>query len=339
MAIGKGLGKHIAVKAAAAVLGDLHILEEWGHIGHGVHENLEGFMEFIKFGAQSKGKGGKASPEEALTGLVMKHVSKIMSDLDDDTLAEGLGGDAGEEEEGQDKKAKVTTYDYERTASWGKLARPMLSPWGGEDHEWPAVSNVWDEEGVQRDRFNDVFVMRYVAYGLAGTPMLTVDTTPWVHHQKPEFAYAIQVFDEKAKSGKIPLEGYERSIPKLLEDALDFAKREVDGFVKQLGQFEVPHWDIEYDKRGDDLVVTYQAPDLSEFSDSSMSGSFYSPLNVFKGETSDYDLSYSEGADYEGHFGQRDLQGEVRSLEDIKKVLKDAERLWEKAEKQKADHS
>jgi hypothetical protein len=228
----------------------------------------------------------------------------------------------------------MTTYDYDRTASWARVARPKLSPWGGEDHEWPAVDeSVWDEEQTSGDRFGDVFVMRYVGYGVAGLPMVTVDTTPWSHNNRPEFTYSIKVFDEKAKSGKIPLEGYARSISKLLDEALTLAKHEVEGFAKQLDQLKVPHWEIEYDKRGDDLIVEYKAPDLSEFSDSSMSGSFYSPLNVFKGEKSEYDLSYSEGADYEGHFGQRELRGEVRSLEDIKKVLQDAERLWEKAEK------
>jgi hypothetical protein len=104
LAIGQALGKHIALKAALEVLGDLHVLHEFGHIGHGVHHGIEGLMEFLKFGA-TDGKEAKASPEEALAGLVMKHVSKIMKHLDDDTLAEGLGGDAEDEKEGQGKGA------------------------------------------------------------------------------------------------------------------------------------------------------------------------------------------------------------------------------------------
>lgn len=104
LAIGEALGKHIALKAALKVLGDLHVLEEFGHIGHGVHHGIEGLVEFLKFGAEGKG-AEKVTPEEALAGLVMKHVAKIMKNLDDDTLAEGLGGGAGDQKKAEGKEA------------------------------------------------------------------------------------------------------------------------------------------------------------------------------------------------------------------------------------------
>jgi len=226
----------------------------------------------------------------------------------------------------------VIVHDYDRR-QWGRTARAKLSPWGGEDHEWPAVDESrWDEERVQGNRFGDVFVMRYVAYGLPGTPKVTVDSTPWSHKKRPEFEYQIEIFDEKVKRGKMPLDSYERGIANALDDALKHAAREAAQRVKELEQLKVSDWELTYDKRGDDLVVEYKAPGLSEYSDSSMSGSFYSPLDIFSGGKADYDISYSKGADYQGHFGSRSLRGQVRSIADIKKVLQDAVKLWQKAE-------
>lgn len=348
MAAGKALGKHIALKAATEALGDLHVLQELGHIGHGAHHpvvhalaHLLKHAQHLKLAEDQEDNGGKeAAPEQLFAALVAKHVADEVENLDDDTLAEGLGGgdekDDDVSDENQQKQAARVAATYLAQlvrANRRKTARPMMTPWGGEDHAWPAVPLIWDEEGVQRDRFNDVFVMRYVNYGQAGTPSLTVDTTPWTHGNKPEFTYKIEVFGEKLDSGKFPVDDYERKIPDLLKLALAAAEREIAKYAKELETLKVPNWEIWYDKSADDLVVEYKAPGRNPYSDSSMSGSFYSPLKVFTGEKSDYDIHYSKGADYEGHFGVRELHGEVRSLEDIKKVLKDAERLWAKAEK------
>lgn len=338
LAVGKAMGTHMALKAATEVLGDLHVIEEAHHAGHGIGHVLSEVLHHIRFAEQqAEDTDEKASPEELLAALVMKHVAEQMKDIDDDTLAEAMGAeDDDDAEEAQKKQATRVASRYLARlmlASRPKTARPMMTPWEGEHHAWPEVPPLWDEEGVQRDRFRDVHVMRYVAYGVAGSPKLTVDTTPWVHHSKPEFTYKIEAFDQEIKKGKFPFDAYERKIPELLKDTLAAAEKEVAKFAKELETLKVPHWEIRYDKRSDDLVVEYEAPDKNQYSDSSMSGSFYGPLEVFTGGKSDYEISYSKGADYEGHFGVRELTGEVRSLEDIKKVLKDAERLWAKAEK------
>jgi hypothetical protein len=226
-------------------------------------------------------------------------------------------------------------YDYDRrTASLSKTARPLMTPADGEQWEWPAINErIWDEESVQADAFRDVHVMRYVAYGLAGVPKLTIDTRPWFHDDRPEFLFTIEVFDSKVDAGKFKHDDYSREIPKLLSRAQQLSEREAGAQAKKLETLKVPNWEIYYDADADDLIVDYKAPGRSEFSDSNMSGSFYTPLKIFTGGKSDYDMSYSKGADYAGHFGKKNLSGQVRSIDDIKKVLKDAEALWTKAEK------
>ena len=108
MAVGKAMGKHMALKAALKVLGDLHVLEEVGHIGHGVGHVLQ---TLTKFSAEENDER-KASPEELLAGLVMKHLGELMQDIDDDTLAEAMGAedeDSDEDEdEGQQKQGRTT---------------------------------------------------------------------------------------------------------------------------------------------------------------------------------------------------------------------------------------
>lgn len=224
-------------------------------------------------------------------------------------------------------------YDRRRTASLSKTARPLMTPADGEQWEWPRIDErTWDEEVVEADRFRDVAVMRYVAYGMPAVPKLTIDTRPWFHGDKPEFLFTIEVFGAKADSGKFKHADYAREIPQLLNRTLQLAERESGVHAKKLEGLAVPNWELSYDASTGDLVVDYKAPDRSEYSDSNMSGSFYSVLRIFTGRTSDYDISYSKGADYNGHFGKRELNGEVRSIEDIKKVLKSAEALWKKAE-------
>lgn len=89
-AFGKSMAKHVAMKAANTALGHVHILEEFGHIGHGVAHIME------KLAAEddkpkSKGKAKKVDPEMAMTNLALASLAKELEKLDDeDSIAEAL---------------------------------------------------------------------------------------------------------------------------------------------------------------------------------------------------------------------------------------------------------
>jgi len=80
--VGKGLVKHTAMKAVSNLLGHTHILEELGHIGHGVKHLME------KLAVEGK----EADPEEVLGNLVLAAVAKELKGLSDEDIKKALEG-------------------------------------------------------------------------------------------------------------------------------------------------------------------------------------------------------------------------------------------------------
>jgi phenylpyruvate tautomerase PptA (4-oxalocrotonate tautomerase family) len=92
---GKSMAKHIAMKAASNSLGHLHVLEELGHVGHGVKHVLD------KLAAEEK-----ANEEEVLVKFVMALMAKELSKLSDDDIASIVE----EASKGEKKEAKSLRY-------------------------------------------------------------------------------------------------------------------------------------------------------------------------------------------------------------------------------------
>ena len=82
----EGLAKHIALKSVKHALGNLHMLEELGHIGHGVSHLIDHIA--------SEDKGDSA--DEAMAKLVMAAVAKEIDALTDEDFAEVLNSMGGE---------------------------------------------------------------------------------------------------------------------------------------------------------------------------------------------------------------------------------------------------
>ena len=80
-AIGKAVAKYTAMKGVSRALGHLHVLQELGHINHGVLHVIE------KIAADDEGKPDEAV---AMTQLIMACVAKEIEDLDDDAITKAL---------------------------------------------------------------------------------------------------------------------------------------------------------------------------------------------------------------------------------------------------------
>jgi len=89
-AFGKGLAKHVAMKSVGNMLGHVHVLEELGHVGHGIKHIME------KLAAE---KGGKANPEDVLANFVMAAVAKELQGLSDEDIQKALEDMGGEEDD------------------------------------------------------------------------------------------------------------------------------------------------------------------------------------------------------------------------------------------------
>ena len=91
-AFGKGLARYVAAKAVSNALGHLHVLDELGHIGHGV-QHL-----FNKLAAEGK----SADPEKVMANFVAAAVAKELKKIKDEdvqAVAESMDEGDGESKE------------------------------------------------------------------------------------------------------------------------------------------------------------------------------------------------------------------------------------------------
>ncbi len=98
--VGKNLAKHVAMKAVSNALGHIHVLEELGHIGHGVKH----LMEHIA-------SDESADPDEVLGNFIAAAVAKELERVSDDDLVKALEGEEPEEPESKPSKQ---AYSYAR---------------------------------------------------------------------------------------------------------------------------------------------------------------------------------------------------------------------------------
>jgi hypothetical protein len=97
----KGLAQHVALKSVKKSLGNLHLLNEMGHIGHGVAHLIDVIA--------SEGDDKKGSADEAMAKLVMAAVAKEIDQLTDEDFAEVLNSMG---ESGDKKTAAVVVERY-----------------------------------------------------------------------------------------------------------------------------------------------------------------------------------------------------------------------------------
>ena len=107
-ALVKGMSRHVALKAVSRAMGHLHVLDELGHIGHGVeglmsHLASTGNSQVMLFRyAEEASKGGDPDIDEVFGNFITASVAKELENFDDDALDSSLsylgGDDEGSEE-------------------------------------------------------------------------------------------------------------------------------------------------------------------------------------------------------------------------------------------------
>ena len=95
-ALAKGMAKHVALKAVSRALGHIHVLQEIGHIGHGVeglmsHLASTGNPQVILFRyADDAARGGDPNPDDIFGNFMTASVAKELENIDDDSIEESL---------------------------------------------------------------------------------------------------------------------------------------------------------------------------------------------------------------------------------------------------------
>jgi len=109
----KGMSRHIALKAVSRAMGHLHVLDELGHIGHGVeglmsHLASTGNPQVMLFRyAEEASKGGEPDTDEVLGNFITASVAKELENFDDDALDSSLGYlDEGDDESTEEEPAE-----------------------------------------------------------------------------------------------------------------------------------------------------------------------------------------------------------------------------------------
>jgi len=105
-ALVKGMSRHIALKAVSRALGHLHVLEEVGHIGHGVSglmthlASTNNPQTFLFRAADEAAAGGEPNVDDVFGNFITASVAKELESFDDDSMEGSLKAmDEGDEEE------------------------------------------------------------------------------------------------------------------------------------------------------------------------------------------------------------------------------------------------
>ncbi len=132
-AVGKGMVKHVAMKAVANLFGHLHILEEVGHIGHGVKHLMEHLAS------------ESPDPEEVLSNLVLAAVAKEVPKLDHDGIQSALEG-----EQESTEKVVASIYSSYQSSKWQMTSSNRTALYHGVEPSPQTPYSEW-QQAHQRD--------------------------------------------------------------------------------------------------------------------------------------------------------------------------------------------
>jgi len=148
---GKSLVRHVAMKAVSNALGHMHVLDELGHIGHGIAHIMS------KLAAE-----GKGDTDEVMAHFFIAAVAKELKGVKDEDIRKLLE-EGGEDEEKKPEGKTAAVGDLRDIA--GRLERPLmdyvrLATRLDEHFAFEGGANVWstpasDEAVVRMDHLSN----------------------------------------------------------------------------------------------------------------------------------------------------------------------------------------
>jgi hypothetical protein len=202
-------------------------------------------------------------------------------------------------------------------------SKVLMNSWGGVKEYWPEVAGfeIWGEAFDHYDCFRVTY-----NYGSSDLNLSAeFDLGNWGDFQngKPG-KWKATILNEKDKGSWNGAD----DIPRILADLVAKAKKVQANIASKLTKVGGPKWDVLYD--WGELTADYENP--NEYSEAAMTVTFQDVDNVVFGEEDkgEAEAYFTAGADYQGSYGKQEKLFTYKTLDDIEKVLKEAEKLWDR---------
>jgi hypothetical protein len=160
-ALVKGMSRHIAMKSVARALGHLHVLQEVGHIGHGVSGLMTHLAStnnpqvFLFRAADEAAEGGDPDVDNVFGNFITASVAKEMEGFDAAAMENSLK--AMDEDDEEEPSSEESDGEREPTDDGGLIDEDPPEDPGDEQIvkiDLAGVSEIWfvkkDKEGTEK---------------------------------------------------------------------------------------------------------------------------------------------------------------------------------------------
>lgn len=196
-----------------------------------------------------------------------------------------------------------------------------MGAWGDSEYRWPEPED-FEVIPEKRDVLGDY---TRVTYQYNGDLSLSVgmDAKPHADSEGKNPGKFEAHYYGSTESGTWKDPG---DIPRVLQSMVDKATTARLDIETSLTKIGGPKWKAIYD--WGQLSAEFQNP--VETSDTTMNVTFEDIAQTLFGDQNEGEatISFAAGSAYQGFYGQQSVRKTYRSVEDIKKILKEAEGLW-----------
>jgi hypothetical protein len=208
-----------------------------------------------------------------------------------------------------------------------------MGSWDGKEQYWPNFPWPWELSFAERGRFGDVYVGEWAFMDnvkIQGSSVhlavyVAVDAERYINSSgKSPLTYTVSGAGREFKgSVKKP-----QDLIGVFKKAVVWAKDLYRKLGQRIEKLSNARWDVEF--QGASAMADYKGP-VPEFSDAYMGITFDEPIDALVlGKHQEATIDFAEGADYTGAIGEQSFSRRYRSLQDMKKIISDADKLWRK---------
>jgi len=195
---------------------------------------------------------------------------------------------------------------------------------------WPKVTG-FDGYASDPDRYGFVSEMTYEAQG--GLHVTVV--FDYSAYKRPPHSWKVDAapLKGKLKGSWKSLKDVSRSLQGALTQYKAHLEEQSRKARESLQRLAGSNWDYNDAGLGSGLEeVVYSRKNDFKYSDAHLDVTLDDVADVISGDSDrgEYRVSFSQGSDYMGHYGEKKLHGTWKSVDDVKKILADAEKLWKK---------